>query len=105
VFSVSFVFFVSFVVVLMALIWIPSLLRDLTNGQETVSLAGSNVAHIIEALDLAYPGIKDRLCDASGLRPGIAVAVDTELARLGLLQPVNKDSEVHFLPAISGGLR
>ena len=29
--------------------------------------------------------------------------VDNEVARLGLLQPVGPDSEVHFLPAIAGG--
>jgi hypothetical protein len=29
--------------------------------------------------------------------------VDGEVARLGLLQPVRADSEVHFLPALGGG--
>ena len=87
----------------MATVWIPSLLRDLTGGQETVVSAGSSVRQIIEALDGTYPGIKDRLCDAHGLRPGIAVAVDTQVARLGLAQPVGEHSEVHFLPAVSGG--
>src|SRR5262249_46654536 len=83
--------------------WIPSLLRDLTSGQEVVNVAGSNVRQVIEALEQAYPGIKDRLCDANGLRRSIAVAVDTQMARLGLLEPVGENSEVHFLPSISGG--
>jgi sulfur-carrier protein len=87
----------------MASVWIPSLLRDLTHGQETVQVAGATVAEIVEALDQAYPGVKARLCDATGLRRGIAVAVDTQVARLGLLEPVLPGSEVHFLPAISGG--
>jgi molybdopterin synthase sulfur carrier subunit len=87
----------------MAIVWIPSLLRDLTGGQETVTVAGSTVRQIIDALDQTYPGTKARLCDANGLRPGIAAAVDTQIARLGLLQPVGENSEVHFLPAISGG--
>ncbi len=87
----------------MAVVWIPSLLRDLTGGQETVTVAGSTVRQVIEALDRTYPGIKDRLCDANGLRSGIAVAVDTQIAGLGLRQPVGENSEVHFLPAISGG--
>jgi molybdopterin converting factor small subunit len=87
----------------MPLVWIPSLLRDLTNNQETVRVEGSTVCQVIEGLDKSYPGIKDRLCDANGLRSAIAVAVDTQVSRLGLSQPVDETSEVHFLPAISGG--
>jgi molybdopterin synthase sulfur carrier subunit len=87
----------------MAVVWIPSLLRDLTGGQETVTVPGATVRQIVDELDHLYPGIKDRLCDANGLRPGIAVAVGTQIARLGLREPVAEDSEVHFLPAVSGG--
>src|ERR1043166_5491991 len=84
-------------------VWIPSLLRDLTGGQETVTVAGTTVRQVIEALDHNYPGIKARLCDDQGLRSGIAVAVDAQIARLGLLQSVGENSEVHFVPAIAGG--
>jgi molybdopterin synthase sulfur carrier subunit len=87
----------------MATVWIPALLRDLTNEQQTVTVPGITVRQVIEALDRLYPGIRDRLCDANGLRPGIAVAVDTQIARLGLLEPVAATSEVHFLPAVGGG--
>jgi molybdopterin converting factor small subunit len=86
-----------------ATVWIPSLLRDLTAGRETVTVPGDSVHALIEALDRLHPGIKDRLCDAHGLRPGIAVIVGTDVASRGLLQPVAPDSEVHFLPAIAGG--
>jgi molybdopterin synthase sulfur carrier subunit len=86
-----------------ATVWIPSLLRDLTNGQETVQVSGNTVRQIIEALDRLYPGIKNRLCSGQGLRPGISVAINSELAPLGLLQAVPKNSEVHFLAAVSGG--
>jgi sulfur-carrier protein len=87
----------------MATVWIPSLLRDLTNGQETVQVSGANVREIIDALDRVYPGIKARLCDSNGLRRSLAVAVDAHVTRLGLLEPVAESSEVHFVPAISGG--
>ncbi len=87
----------------MAVVWIPSLLRDLTGGRDTVRVPGANVRQIINALEHAYPGTKGRLCDANGLRHGIAVAVDGQLAQLGLLEEVTPTSEVHFLPAISGG--
>jgi molybdopterin synthase sulfur carrier subunit len=87
----------------MAVVWIPALLRDLTGGQETVTATGTDVRQVIEALDRQFPGVKQRLCDENGLRAGVAVAVDTQVARLGLRQPVGANSEVHFLPAIAGG--
>jgi molybdopterin synthase sulfur carrier subunit len=87
----------------MATVWIPSLLRELTGGQETVSVSGATVRQVIDALERDYPGLKDRLCAGGALRPGISVAVDTQVATLGLAQPVGTNSEVHFLPAIGGG--
>jgi len=87
----------------MAMVWIPSLLQDLTDGKQIVSVPGSTVAEIVAQLERMYPGVKDRLCENEGLRRGIAVAIDTQVARSGLTAPVSESSEVHFLPAISGG--
>jgi molybdopterin synthase sulfur carrier subunit len=87
----------------MATAWIPSLLRQLTGGRETVTVAGSTVRQLIEQLDAMYPGLKPRLSDGDTLRPGLAVVVDGQVATLGLAQPVSQESEVHFLPAIGGG--
>ncbi len=87
----------------MATVWISAQLRDLTHGQETAVAVGTRVGQVIESLETAFPGIKARLCDAERLRPGIAVVVDGEVARLGLLHPVGPASEIHFLPAIGGG--
>ena len=87
----------------MARVWIPSLLRDLTGGAETVTVPGASVRQVIDELDRLHPGARGRLCDGDALRAGLAVVVDNEVARLGLLQPVGPDSEVHFLPAIGGG--
>jgi molybdopterin converting factor small subunit len=87
----------------MARVWIPSLLRDLTGGLETVTVHGSSVRQVVHELERLHPGVRDRLCDGDALRSGLAAVVDNEIARLGLLQPVGRDSEVHFLPAIAGG--
>jgi molybdopterin synthase sulfur carrier subunit len=87
----------------MARVWIPSLLRDLTGGAETVTVPGASIRQVIDELDRLHPGAHARLCDGDTLRPGLAVVVDNEVARLGLLQPVGPESEVHFLPAIGGG--
>jgi len=87
----------------MAVVWIPALLRDLVEDRESLTVSGTTVREIIDSLERAYPGIKARLCDGDGLRPGLAVAVDTQLGRYGLQEKVGENSEVHFLPAISGG--
>lgn len=87
----------------MASVWIPSLLRPLTLGEETVSVPGRSVGEVIDNLEAAYPGIKARLCDGGGLRPGIAVAIDGQVSRAGLTEAVGDDGEVHFLPSIGGG--
>ena len=87
----------------MAEVWIPSLLRDLTGGNEKVQIAGETVQQIVDGLEARYPGIKARLVEGDRLRPGIAVIVDGEVSRLRLRQRLTENSEVHFLPAISGG--
>lgn len=87
----------------MARVWIPPLVRDLTGGQEVITVPGTRVRELLEALETQFPGVKPRLCDGDELRSGLVVVVDTEVARLGLRQPVNDASEVHFVPAIGGG--
>jgi molybdopterin converting factor small subunit len=87
----------------MPVVWIPPQLRELTGGQQKVTVAGATVGQVIDALERRYPGLSERLCDANGLRPGIAVVVGSDVARRGLLQPVGQETEVHFLPAVSGG--
>jgi molybdopterin synthase sulfur carrier subunit len=63
------------------------------------------VRQIVNNLEKVYPGIKSRLCDSEEdeLLPGVAVIVDGEASLLGMMEIVNEDSEVHFLPAIGGG--
>jgi molybdopterin synthase sulfur carrier subunit len=87
----------------MATVWIPSLLRDIAAGQELVTVTGTTLGEVIDQLDFQFPGIKSRLCAGDKLKTGMAAFVGTEVARLGLLQPVEPNSEVHFLPAIGGG--
>jgi molybdopterin synthase sulfur carrier subunit len=87
----------------MALVWIPPLLRDLTGGRESVTASGANVADVLADLERQYPDTRERLCRGEELRPGLAVIVDGQAASLGLLETVKPDSEIHFLPAISGG--
>lgn len=87
----------------MARVFIPPLLRSLTNGTDQVQVAGNTVRHVVDNLEARYPGLRDRLCEDDDLKPEITVSVDGHLSSRGLLQPVDEGSEVHFLPAIGGG--
>jgi molybdopterin synthase sulfur carrier subunit len=87
----------------MATVWIPALLRQFTNNEESVHVSGGNLAELIDNLDLKYPGVKGRLLQGDTLRPGLAVVIDTQVNREGLAAVVEENSEVHFIPAIGGG--
>jgi hypothetical protein len=78
-------------------------MRDLTLGHELVQVSGQTVGEVIAALEVAYPGIQDRLCEGQHLRPAIAVTIDERIARLGLRAPVGEHSELRFLLAVAGG--
>ena len=87
----------------MAIVWIPSLIRDLTGGRQRVEVPGRTVGEIVASLRQAYPGIERRLCQGERLHPSIQVSVDGRITRLGLLEPVGERSEILFLPTIAGG--
>ena len=84
-------------------VWIPALHRDLTAGLETVQVTGATVGQLVDELEQRFPGIQARLTVEGALRPGIAVAVDGVIVRRGLRQRLDEPSEVHFIPAMSGG--
>ena len=88
----------------MAVVWIPSLLQSLTGGAEKLSVHGTTVGEIIDHLEARFPGIRDRLVDGTEIRPHIAVAIDGDVSPEGLEQDVQESSEIHFIPALSGGL-
>ncbi len=85
------------------MVFIPSLMQELSNGKERVVVEGNTVRQVIENLEQSYPGFRERLIDQNRVKPNIAVAIDGEITPLGLIGKVSEASEVHFLPAISGG--
>jgi len=80
-------------------------MQSVTGGQERVQVAGNTVRQLVNNLEKQFPGIKAILYDEEedDIMPGLAVIVDGEASQLGLLERINDDSEVHFLPAIGGG--
>ena len=87
----------------MATIFIPTMLQKMTDGAQKIDMEVRNVRQVIERLEELYPGIKDRLLEDGDIAPNIAVAIDGDVAIMGLLQRVGENSEVHFVPAIGGG--
>lgn len=87
----------------MATVFIPSQLRELTGGESRVEVPGRTVRQVVASLEAAYPGMAARLIEDDRLSPRVQVSVDGHVSRLGLLEKVGEDSEVHFIPAIAGG--
>jgi len=87
----------------MVQVFIPPLLRDAVGGVDQVEVPAATVRQVVAALEVRFPGVRDRLCAGDVLRPGLVVAVNGTVSSLGLLQIVADGSEVHFLPAIGGG--
>ena len=79
------------------------MLRPLAGDHDALDVGGATVREVVESLVERYPGLRGRLL-ADGPLPGnISVAMDGEVSTLGLLDQLEPDSEVHFVPAISGG--
>jgi molybdopterin synthase sulfur carrier subunit len=80
-------------------------MQSFTGGQERVQVSGSTVRQLVNNLEREFPGIKTVLYDEEedNIMPGVAVIIDGETSQLGILEKVNEDSEVHFLPALGGG--
>lgn len=87
----------------MATVYIPTMLLPVTGGIRQTQVEAGNVRQLINGLEEQFPGIKDRLLEDNQVRPNLAVSIDGEVARMGLLEKVGDSSEVHFVPAISGG--
>ena len=87
----------------MVTVFIPTMLQPMTSGVKQVDLEARNVRQVIDRLDELYPGMKARLVEDGKIRTNVAVAIDGEVARMGLMEKVGETSEVHFVPAIGGG--
>ena len=87
----------------MATVYIPTMLLPLTGGVKQTRVEASNVRQIINGLEEQFPGIGERLMEGNQVRSNLAVSIDGEIARMGLLERVRENSEIHFVPAISGG--
>lgn len=84
---------------------IPTILRTYTDGEKTVSGAGSTLAEVIDDLESRHAGLKNRLVEDDGLRRFVNVYINDEDVRFsgGLSAPVSDNDVVVVLPAVAGG--
>jgi molybdopterin synthase sulfur carrier subunit len=85
---------------------IPTPLRKLTDGADEVAIEASNVGELIDNLEAAHAGMKERLCDEAGeIRRFVNVYVNDEDVRFldGRKTVLKEGDEVSIVPAIAGG--
>ncbi len=85
---------------------IPDVLRKLTNGSDLVTVEASTVKEMIDAIEKAHPGLKERICDEQGnVRRFINIFVNEEDIRFddNLNTKLTAGADVSILPAIAGG--
>jgi molybdopterin synthase sulfur carrier subunit len=85
---------------------IPTPLRKLTGGAESVAASGATIGAIIDDLERHHPGLRERLCDDGGkVRRFVNVYVNGDDIRFlsSLETPVKDGDEISIVPAIAGG--
>lgn len=87
---------------------VPTTLRTLTGGAAEVTVEGTTVSEVLDGLEGAHPGFKERLLDDGGqLRRFVNVFVADDDVRFldGLSTPVPEGETVAIIPAVAGGER
>jgi len=85
---------------------IPTPLRKLTDGADEVRVDAASVGELIDNLEAAHPGLKERLCDEVGeIRRFVNIDVNAEDVRFlkGKDTPLSDGDQVSIVPAIAGG--
>ena len=85
---------------------VPAPLRSLTGGSAELSVEAHDVASLVDALEAAHKGMRDRLYDPAGeLRSYVRLFVNEEDVRFldGKKTPLKAGDVVAIVPAIAGG--
>ena len=84
---------------------IPTILRSYTGGAKAVESSGTTLDELLNNLDAAHGGLRERLVDGEKLRRFVNVYLNDEDVRFlgGLETPVKDGDTVTVLPAVAGG--
>ena len=85
---------------------IPTILRSYTGGAKAVEGSGATLDELLNNLDAAHGGLRERLVDGEKLRRFVNVYLNDEDVRFlgGLETPVKDGDTVTVLPAVAGGV-
>ena len=83
---------------------IPTILRSYTGGAKAVEGSGATLDELLNNLDAAHGGLRERLVDGEKLRRFVNVYLNDEDVRFlgGLETPVKDGDTVTVLPAVRG---
>lgn len=86
-------------------IQIPTPMRQHTQGQATVEVAGSTVKAALDDLGRLHPAIVSRLFENGQVRRFVNVYLNDEDVRYleNLATPVKDGDELSIIPAVAGG--
>ena len=85
---------------------LASVLRVKVGNRPAVTVHGSTIREVIDALEQAYPGIRFSLCYESGeLRPFVNIFLHRQYIRYldGLETPLAEGAELFIFPSVAGG--
>ena len=85
---------------------IPTPLRKLTNELEVVQASGATIGEVIDSLDKAFPGLRERIVDDAGqVRRFVNIFLNDEDIRFldEKATLVKATDEISIVPAIAGG--
>ena len=84
---------------------IPTILRSYTGGAKAVDGSGATLDELLNNLDAAHGGLRERLVDGEKLRRFVNVYVNNEDIRYleNLATPVKDGDELAIIPAVAGG--
>lgn len=84
---------------------LPTILRPYVNDQRRVQIEGATLGSLIDNLDAAYPGIKNRIVEDGGIRRYVNVYINSEDVRFlnGVDSQLADGDEIDILPAVAGG--
>ena len=81
----------------MAKVFIPDHLAQVTGDVRELDVVAASFRELVQKLDAQFPGA------ANAIMGKVAVAIDGDIIHDPFLDPLETDSEVHFLHRIEGG--
>jgi molybdopterin converting factor small subunit len=85
---------------------VPPVFRTMTGGNSQIDVEGETVQSVLDALEAAHPGFKEKLLDDDGkLVRYVNLFVDDDDVRFldGLATPVPAGGTLSIMQAVAGG--